>query len=96
MGLHLPYWSDLLIKLANVALSGRPRQDLLDNLELKSTEMGTICSRFVELGPGLPIFSLYEKLTTPIFNALVSKCYLEIQLNDFSVYSTDEVGQDCR
>lgn len=92
MGPHLPYWSNLLINLTNVAFSGRPRQELLDNIELKSSEMGTICSRFVELGPGLPIFSLYEKLTTPVLNAHVSKSYLENQSNDSSVYSTDEFG----
>lgn len=77
MGPDLPYWSDLLAKLANVAVSGRPRQDLLNNLEFKSTEMGTICSRFIELGLGLQIFILYETLAMPVVSALVSKSHLE-------------------
>lgn len=77
-GPDIPYWSDLLTKLANVAISGKSRQDLLNNLELKSTEMGNICSHFVELGPALQIISLYETLPMPVINAFVSEKNLKI------------------
>jgi hypothetical protein len=75
-GSDLAYWSEILIKLAHVAVFGRCRQDLLNNIELKSTEMGAICSQFVELGIGLQIFSLCERLATPAINAFVSEGYL--------------------
>lgn len=72
-GSDIAYWSGLLTKVANIAVLGRLRQDLLDNLRPKSAELGTICAQFVERGIGLQIFSLYERLTMPVINALVSK-----------------------
>lgn len=80
----MAYWSGLLTKFANIAVLGRLRQDLLDNLQPKSSELDTISAQFVERGMTLQIFSLYERLTMPVINSLVRSQLLPI----FSIYVT--------
>ncbi|KAJ0144065.1 Uncharacterized protein HZ326_13139 [Fusarium oxysporum f. sp. albedinis] len=63
-GADIAYWSKLLAKFANVLSAGKMREDLLKALAPKSTELGTICSQFVERGMRLQIFSLYERHET--------------------------------
>ncbi|QKD60441.2 uncharacterized protein FOBCDRAFT_232269 [Fusarium oxysporum Fo47] len=70
-GADIAYWSKLLAKFANVLTAGKMREDLLKALAPKSTELGTICSQFVERGMRLQIFSLYERHETSGLGSLV-------------------------
>jgi hypothetical protein len=70
-GADIAYWSKLLAKFANVLSAGKIREDLLKALAPKSTELGTICSQFVERGMRLQIFSLYERHETSGLGSLV-------------------------
>jgi hypothetical protein len=58
--------------LAKFALLDKSRINLLQYLETRSTELGTICSQFVERGLHLQVFSLYETQVTSGLNAMVS------------------------
>lgn len=70
-GADIAYWSKLLAKFANVLTAGKMREGLLKALAPKSTELGTICSQFVERGMRLQIFSLYERHETSGLGSLV-------------------------
>ncbi|KAF8849180.1 hypothetical protein BDZ45DRAFT_604762, partial [Acephala macrosclerotiorum] len=70
-GADVAFWGTLLTKLANFAVAGKIRDDLLAGLKPKSKELGDICSQFVERGMKLQIFSLYERHVTPGIESLV-------------------------
>lgn len=62
---------DSVTKLADFAVFGRMKTELLECLKPKSKELGEICSQFVERGIPLQIFSIYERLKIPTIQALV-------------------------
>ncbi|KPA36732.1 hypothetical protein FLAG1_10477, partial [Fusarium langsethiae] len=70
-GAEVAYWSKFLTKIANVFTAGKTRGDLLRSLAPKSTELGTICSQFVERAVKLQIFSLYERHDFPGLGSLI-------------------------
>jgi hypothetical protein len=68
-GPEISFWAELLAKFA---LLDKSRINLLQYLETRSTELGTICSQFAEHGLHLQVFSLYETQVTSGLNAKVS------------------------
>ena len=72
-GSDLAFWGAVFSRIADFAVFGRMRTDLLQSLNEKSKELGDICSQFVERGIPLQIFTIYERLKVPSIQALVSK-----------------------
>ena len=61
-GSDLAFWGTVFTKLADFAVFGRMKTELIECLKPKSKELGEICSQFVERGIPLQIFSIYDEL----------------------------------
>jgi hypothetical protein len=70
-GAEIAYWGALFSNLANFAVAGNLRSELLKSLEPKSKLLGDICEKFVERAESLQIISIYERWKLKTTNTLV-------------------------
>ena len=70
-GAGIATWSSIFGRIANVALLGSIRTDLLKDLQPRSEMLVRVASDFVEVGASLIIFSIYERKFISPFKSLV-------------------------
>ncbi|OCL11199.1 hypothetical protein AOQ84DRAFT_437835 [Glonium stellatum] len=61
-GSDMAFWGTVFGKMADVLTLGSIRTQLLQDLQLKSTCLGDICTQFLERAQSLRIFTFYERL----------------------------------